>query len=251
MKNITRITKTLPIFLGVFITGHITQAQHWTSGHGDIGVALEDDGDGPEFHLHAHLHSGAVVDGVALIADEEYDAGNIITTVPLLTKISAPNNPALTAGTGAATGANLWILPQSNPGADPIPFLGLGTEELSSGDWSGDITFTFGTITSPSGSGDFSVWQSGVGGPEFDFSTEDGTNSLSQGAGLHDHFNLGFTEAGMWTVELTAAGTHNTLGALSDTQTFQFNVVPEPSSYSALLGLISLGLVCARRKSRR
>lgn len=251
MKQLPQISKTLPIFLGALLAGHVAQAQLWTAGHGDIGVALHDDGHGPEFHLHAHLHTGAVVDGSPLAADAEYDAGAITISVPLLTKISAPDNATLTAGTGAATGADLWILPQGNPGANPIPFLGIATEELNPADWSTDITFTLGAVTSPSGSGDFSIWQpDGVGGFNFYFSTENGNNTLDQLAGVHDHFNYGFTEAGSWLVEITASGTHNTLGALSDTQTFQFNVVPEPSAYAALFGLAALGLVAVRRRAR-
>lgn len=245
------IKKSLPILLGSLLAGHVAQAQLWTSGHGDIGVALEDDGNGPEFHLHAHLHGGAVVDGITLTADEEYDAGQIIINVPLLTKISAPDNAALTAGTGASTGGDLWILSQNNPGSDPLPFVGFGTEELNPADWVTDISFTLGAVTSPSGSGDFSLWQpDGVGGFNFYFSTQNGNNTLNMLAGVHDHFNFGFTEAGSWLVELTTAGTHITEGPLSDTQTFTFNVVPEPSAYAALVGLAALGLVSARRRRR-
>lgn len=255
MKQLPQVSKTLPLILGTLLAGQVAQAQLWTIGHGDIGVALEDDdgpgGNPPEFHLHAHLHSGAVVDGSPLLVDEEYDAGAITINVPLLTKISAPNNPALTAGTGADTGADLWILPQSNPGSDPIPFLGIATEELAPADWASDITFTLGAVTSPSGTGDFSIWQpDGIGGFDFFFSTENGNDTLSQLAGVHDHFNYGFTEAGLWLVEITASGTHVTEGFLSDTQTFQFNVVPEPSAFGLLIGLSTLAWVSSRRRSR-
>jgi surface-anchored protein len=249
MKTLTLASKTLPVVLGTLLASHVAQAQLWTVGHGDIGVALHDDGHGPEFHLHAHLHSGAVVAGSPLAADAEYDASAITINVPLLTKISAPSNAALTAGTGAATGADLWVLPQGNPGSDPIPFLGIATEELVPADWSTDITFTLGTVTSPSGSGDFSIWQpDGIGGFDFFFSTENGSNSLNLGAGVHDHFNYGFTEAGNWLVEITASGTHATEGFLTDTQTFSFQVVPEPSAYAALAGILALGFAGLRRR---
>jgi len=255
-----KINLFVPVLAGAFILANSASAQLWTAGHGDIGVALEDDdgpgGNPPEFHLHAHLHSGAVVDGSPLVADQEYDAAGLTINVPLLTKISAPANAALSAGTGAATGEDLWILPQNNPGSDPIPFLGLATEELVPGDWSTDITFTLGAVSSPSGSGEFSVWQpDGIGGFNFFFATADqsltvnGDDTLDLGAGVHDHFNYGFTEAGSWTVELTASGTHIMLGALSDTQTFSFNVVPEPSAFPAIAGLFVLALVVLRRRN--
>lgn len=249
MKTHPLATKaSLSLALGALLLATSAQAQLWTVGHGDIGVALHDDGHGPEFHLHAHLHSGAVVDGTPLAADAEYDANAITINVPLLTKIVAPANTALTAGTGAATGADLWVLPQGNPGSDPIPFLGIATEELVPADWTTDITFTLGTVTSPSGSGDFSIWQpDGIGGFNFYFSTENGNNTLDQLAGVHDHFNYGFTEAGLWQIEITASGTHATEGPLADTQTFQFQVVPEPSAFAAISGVFALGFVLLRR----
>ncbi|MFP4156588.1 MAG: choice-of-anchor M domain-containing protein [Opitutales bacterium] len=249
MTSLPPHSKSLPIMIGTLLVAHAANAQLWTSGHGDIGVALHDEGSGPEFHLHTHLHSGAVVDGSPLAADEEYDAGSITINVPLITKTSAPSDPALTAGTGAASGEDLWVLPQNNPGSDPIPFLGIATEELEPADWSSDITFTLGTVTSPSGTGDFSIWQpDGVGGFDFSFSTENGSNTFDQAAGVHDHFNYGFTEAGTWQVEITASGTHLTEGSLTDTQTFSFNVVPEPSSFAALAGMAALGFAAARRR---
>ncbi len=251
MQQAPHPIKTLPILLGALLAGQAAQAQLWTSGHGDIGVALEDEGSGPEFHLHAHLHPGAAVDGSPLAADEEYGAGQIIINVPLLTKISAPDNAALTAGTGAATGEDLWILSQNNPGSDPVPFVGIATEELDPTDWTTDISFTLGVVTSPSGSGHFSLWQpDGVGGFNFFFSTRNGNNTLDQLAGVHDHFNFGFTEAGTWLIELTTAGTHITEGTLSDTQTFTFNVVPEPSAFAALVGVAALVLVSTRRRTK-
>ncbi|MDQ8194450.1 choice-of-anchor M domain-containing protein [Coraliomargarita sp. SDUM461004] len=243
------------ILLGImsaFIAANSAQAALWTAGHGDLGVALED---GTDFHFHAHLHTGAIVDGVALTEDEEYDAGDIIINVPESLKASMPNNTTLIPATGAAEGEDIWILPQSNTVG--IPFVGIASEELEASDWS-SITFTLGTVTSPSGSGDFSLWQGdGFGGFNFYFSTadasltENGNNTLIVGAGGHDHHNFGFTEAGTWLIELTASATHDTLGLMSDTQTFTFNVVPEPSSYAALAGLLALACGITRRRTHR
>ncbi|HBR93604.1 MAG TPA: hypothetical protein DEA90_05505 [Opitutae bacterium] len=241
----------LSIF-GSLALASTAQAVTWTEGHGDLGVALED---GTDFHFHVHLHTGAIVDGVALTEDEEYDAGDIAINVALTQKISAPNNAALNAGTGAAEGDDLWALPQSNtPG---VPFVGIASEELVISEWS-DITFTLGTVTSPSGNGDFSLWQGdGYGGSTFFFSTADasltlnGNNTLIVGPGGHDHYNFGFTEAGTWLVEMTVSGTLDTLDFMSDTQTFTFNVVPEPSSYAAIAGMLALACGIARRRTHR
>ncbi|MFQ3240640.1 MAG: hypothetical protein ACI9A1_000886 [Lentimonas sp.] len=225
-------------------------AANYTGGHADIGVALEG---GTDFHLHFHAHENAVIDGVSLLVDEEFVAGAITITVP--NSVSTVLGTGIPA-TGVDAGESIWILPQSNPNTGTIPFLGMGTEELTASDWSGGITFTLGAVTSPSGSGDFSLWQStGIGGLDFYFSTADeslsmnGNNTLIAAAGGHDHYNFGFSETGVWAVELTVSGDHTTLGALSDTQTFEFSVVPEPSSAALLFGLAATGFIVRRRRA--
>lgn len=221
----------------------------FSSGHADIGVALED---GTDFHLHFHGHESgpaAVINGAALTVDEEYDAGDLTILVSGATQATAPDNSSFNSGTGVAAGNQLWVLPQGNQAG--VPFLGIGTEELTNSDWTTDITFTLDAVNSPSGSGNFSMYQGdGLGGFSFSFSTALGSNTLTAAAGGHDHYSYAFSETGFWEIQLTASGTHNTLGALSDTQTFAFNVVPEPSSYAAILGLAVLGLAFARRRAK-
>ena len=241
-------------------------------GHADIGVAFghheeeggvhheEEEGEehGEEFHLHVHAHDygpAAVVNGVTLTSDAEYDAGDVTIRVPLATKATAPDNSAFNTATGAATGSDIWILPQGNQAG--VPFLGIGTEELAASDW-GDITFSLGTVTAPTANGVFSIYQGdGFGGFNFYFSsageslTVNGNNTILAAAGVHDHYNYAFSESGTWLIELTASGTHNTEGTFSDTQTFAFNVVPEPSTYALLLGLGALGLSLIRRRARK
>lgn len=211
----------------------------FSGGHGDIGVGLED---GAELHLHAHLHSGAIVDGSPLTEDGEFHGDDLVINVPASTAMSVGTSlPAA----GVSAGQTLWILPQNNPGDNSIPFLGLGTEELTPADWSTNITFTLDSVIPPSASGTFSLWQSdGLGGLEFYFSsadaafTENGDNTLLLPAGAHDHANWGFSEPGEWQIQLTASGTHNSLGSLSDTSSFTFNVIPEPSSAPLILGCV-------------
>jgi surface-anchored protein len=239
-------------------------------GHADIGVAFghheeeEEGGDhgeeehGEEFHLHLHGHDygpAAVVNGVTLTSDAEFDAGDVTILVPLATKATAPDNSAFNAATGAAANSDLWVLPQGNQAG--VPFLGIGTEELTASDW-GDITFSLGTVTAPTANGVFSIYQGdGLGGFDFYFSsaganlTENGNNTILAAAGGHDHYNYGFSESGTWLIELTASGTHTTEGTFSDTQTFAFSVVPEPSTYALLFGLAALGLSLARRRAQK
>ena len=65
-------------------------------------------------------------------------------------------------------------------------------------------------------------------------------------SGAHDHFNYGFSEPGMWEVELSVSAMLNGTDLLTDTETFSFQVVPEPST--ALLGALgALGLLRRRR----
>jgi len=160
-------------------------------------------------------------------------------------------NPALYTGIGAGAGESYWVLPATNQVG--VPFLGIATEELSGPDWVGAITFTLGTVTSPTGAGDFSLWNFDINGlPEFFFSTNSpastpGNNVYAPAQIGHDHFNWGFTEPGDWDIELTVAGEHVTDGPLSSTRNFTFTVVPEPSS--ALLAVLGSTVLLRRRRS--
>jgi hypothetical protein len=226
----------------------------YSGGHADVGIALED---GTDFHLHLHTHTGAVIDGVPQPADDEFDAGDVTIVVPASTAGTAGSSiPAA----GVVAGQTLWTLPQGNPGTDTIPFLGVGTEELTPGNWTGDIVFTLGAVTSPSGSGTFSLAQGAtLGGLDFYFSSADasltvnGDNTLALAPGVHDHYNWYFNETGIWSVDLTVSGTNvdtglGVNGFLETTETFTFSVVPEPSTVGLLIGGSILAFVLARRR---
>ena len=218
----------------------------WTSGHGDIGVGYEGAG---EFHLHLHLGEDdpAIVGGVPY-TDEEFDADAVDITVPAAAEIVLGSNvPFL----GALTGQSIWLLPGDGDDAAAIgaPFLGWGTEELNPADWVGNIKFKLVSVNSPSGTGNFAVWQVDEFGAlsTLAMSTADpGADEVSQAANVHDHYNIGFTEAGVWTIELEVEGMHAVDGLSTGTATYTFNVVPEPST--ALLG--GLGLLAMFRRRR-
>jgi surface-anchored protein len=71
-------------------------------------------------------------------------------------------------------------------------------------------------------------------------------NSFTMIPGDHTHFEWGFTQPGTYTVNLTWTGTHVADGAISTTESFSIQVVPEPSGV-ALLG-IGLGALALRRR---
>lgn len=225
----------------------------YSSGHGDIGIAYEEEqGQPPEFYLHYHLGSTAVVDGMQVggVDGDEFDADDITTEVAMSTMTSAPNNTAFNTGTGVAPGGNIWILPQAEMSG--VPFLGLAAEELDSS--FSNVNFTLGGVISPSGAGNFSLWQSSaLGGLDFAWSTNDpnaGNNSLEIPVGSHSHYNWGFSEPGVWTVPITVSASRDAGGNitefLSTTENFTFNVIPEPSS-ALLLGVASLVILRRRR----
>lgn len=219
----------------------------YSSGHGDIGLEY---GGAGTLALHAHLHAGAVVDGVPLIADNEYEPEDIVFQVSA-SALSAISDPALVAGTGVLIGNSVWTLPEvDNP---LLPFLGFGVEELDPADWTTNLSYTLASIMSPSGTGHFSVYQSdGLGGYNFLMSTALGGitsgDKVEMVAGSHDHFNFAFSEAGTWTVNFSASGTHITDGLqTSAPQSFTFNVIPEPSR-AILMAFGFMGLIFRRRR---
>ena len=246
-------TKTLLPLLGSLITPSF--AALYSADHGDIGIAYEDEGDGAEFFLHYHLGGDAILDGSPVGGGEEgeeFEPSAITALVPDSTKAIMGSVAVLNSGTGVSNGSPIWIIPQAE--AEGVPFLGIATEELDGDLFPGGATFELMSVTSPSGDGDFSVWQqSGISEPDFFFSTNSAgstvdNNKLEMSAGGHDHFNLGFSEEGMWEVELKVSGLLNGTELLTDTETFSFQVgsVPEPST--ALLGLLGALSLFRRRR---
>lgn len=234
----------------------------YSSGHGDIGVAYEDGGLFLHYHLgeDEHDHEGEE-HGEEEHEEEEHgeeehgmelepsEVTTVVPQIPGTTQFILGNAGALNTGTGVAPGSSLWVLPQGS--VEGIPFLGFSSEELSATLFPDGATFNLMSVTSPSGSGHFSAYQGdGAGGFNFFFSTADDSVADSiPSAGGHDHFNLGFSEPGMWQFELSVTADlvdGGTITPLSDTETFNFQVIPEPST--ALLGFLgALGLLRRRR----
>lgn len=209
----------------------------YTSGHADYGIGYENG----DFHFHFHAEGGTV-DGIDR-NDEEFEIPDIITVVGTGAMSVLPMDfPPL----GAVSGDVVWVLPEVENMA--LPFLGLATEDLSVSEW-GDITFSLGSVTSPGGSGEFALWQSGsFGDLLLRMSTADpGSDTLTLLPGSHAHYNYGFSEAGIWEIQMTVSGTHVTDGFKSATETLTFQVIPEPATVLvSCLGLA--GLVLRRRR---
>jgi hypothetical protein len=202
--------------LGALESEHVPFLFHvgpseWSAGHGDIGLAYENE----ELELHMHLHEGAVLNDATMEADTEHHADDIIIKVGREAIQLA--GAGIATGTGVAEGAPVWILPTSpNP---HLPFVGFGTEELEPTDWVSDLEFKLISVTSPSGSGHFSVYRpDGLGGSEFPMSTAQGgltgDDRLFLPAGNHDHFFMAFSESGIWKITLQAQGEHSVDGTV-------------------------------------
>jgi len=223
----------------------------FTEGHGDIGVGYEFAD--MEFEPHWHLGDGAIVDGVPINNPpdgEEYEPANIIAVAT-----SIGNSPSGSAGIlGVADGTPIFMM-----GSDTHePNLGLATEELDPGNWTGNITITLTSFTLPSATADFGLFSTNLAGDtvvDRIFSTEDPSatvfnNSLPMAPGGHEHWDWGFTEAGTYELTFTWTGTHNVHGNISTPATFTFNAVPEPSTI-ALVGLGVVGALALLRKRHR
>lgn len=77
-----------------------------------------------------------------------------------------------------------------------------------------------------------------------------GADSFSLVVGGHDHYNFGFTEKGVYYIELEWTGDHTTDGRVSGSGTFPFGVtvVPEPVETAALAALGLMGFALWRRR---
>jgi surface-anchored protein len=217
----------------------------YTEGHADIGVAYEEDG----LFLHYHFHAGAVLNGVELDDEAEYEPEEIYTRVASSQLVARP------AGSqwdfiGTSAGGDMWYLPQVQETG--VPFLGSGAEETNPDDWTpNSFSYTITAVSRPAGS-HFSIWQSDIfGDPIVLAATSDGLpDTLSVPSGSHSHYNWGFTAEGIYQVQITATGTHLLDGPVSDSGTFWFAVgnavVPEPSSL--MIFGISFGLFFLKRR---
>ena len=180
--------------------------------------------------------------------DTEYTPSAAYAFIPLSSTFTRPAGNEW-AFTGANSGATLYVAPQS--GVSGVIFLGLGSEEIADGTFSGNtLTFRLDSVVGP---GAFALWQiDAFDSPVAFLSSTGGPASFDLITGGHTHLNWGFTAPGRYDVTFTVTGTEvGELSPISDTATYTFAVgsaIPEPSSTAALAGLGALGLVALRRR---
>jgi surface-anchored protein len=201
------------------------------SGHADIGVGYHGG-----FDLHVHQEEPF---------EAEYAPDEVTFVVGEAARTTSPGG--LFAASLGPAGSVAWVL-STSPQPD-LPFIGFGTEELAQDDWLGNISLTLSGFSGP---GNLAVWSVGAfGNTEVAIDTTRGAglpNSLSLAPGTHAHYNLGFSQPGLYEVSCVASGTHATDGVASGAGTYRFEVVPEPSTW-ALLGLGgAVALFAARRR---
>ena len=242
--------KTAPLLLALFsLTAR--SAVFYTEGHADIGIGYEDNEIEPHFHAEE-----AIIDG-SYVEDVEYEADEVVIGVGHSGYnhwVGLGGRPASAswAPVGVSAGTPFWFLPQTQTLSEALalPFLGVGSEELSPADWTGNLLVA---LTSVSGPGEFSMWQDGFFGPNFVMSTANGisgADAFNVVPGGHDHYNFGCTASGTYEVTWEVSGIHNLDGAKSASGTYTFHVaasVPEPAS----AGMLVAGAILIRAMRRR
>jgi surface-anchored protein len=215
-----------------------------TSGHVDfIGIGYKNG----DFEPHSHAQAGSVVDGVTLLADTEYELGEL--SLQVVGSVTRPAGAEWSA-VGVGSGVSFWALPEtSTPGQ---PFAGIGAEELTPSDWISPIRITLTGMSAPAGA-HFSLLQTdGFGDPTFFMSSFAGGitagdfYSMDLSIEDHAHFLWGFTELGVYDLTFEISGEHAVDGLKSASATYRFNVVPEPST--GLMSLLGATVLLRRRR---
>ncbi len=250
--NITTLLATVAA-MSLPITPAFAQVLY-TSGHVDIGLAEED---GVELHIHDEDNDLEFApDEAAFFID------------PVLARVTRPTDNTNLAFTGVQPGADFWLFPAiENPN---LPFVGVGAEEAAPDTFSswnpGDSRLTAGSfpylrltldaVNGPDGGqfaiyefnqfGDAVVWMS-------TFASPTAGNHLYVTEGDHRHFNYSFSSLGTYQVTFTVSGYvggTDPANFVSDTATYTFTSVPEPSTYG-VIAAAALFVFVAVRHGRR
>jgi surface-anchored protein len=206
-----------------------------SSGHVDIFEAeYENDGtNAPTVHLGVHTDTG------------HYEPGDVLLEV---------GNSAYRSTVGFSTdvtgilGSSAWILPANVYEALDLGLIEAGVKKVGFPFLTDSVTFTM-VAAGGANPGNFALFSSSASSAIRLSATESDvrTSSFSY-AGSHGHYNWGFSAPGIYTFDMKASYTDSLFGALeSATETYTFNVIPEPSSSTMLLiGLV--GWVSTRKR---
>lgn len=249
--------------LGLMMASPAMAIDFLTSGHTDVEILYDDVLDEWEFEI---LCEECSINGVPIPGDEEFETDSLKIAVKNTTLTTAVGDvgPFNDLPTGATPGNDFWKLPESEVEADAenVPFLGWGRDEIGTGIFVGDeiVLELIGiTYMGAAGSAEFSMYSTdaGIGGqiPHFWHSTfdpsatvnGDNTIDLAVGPGTHTHYNLGFTEEGMYEIEYAVSGDLVAGGSTSGTGTLLFQV-PEPGT-GVLLACALLGFTVRSRRA--
>ena len=207
-------------------SGHtdIFEAEYITEDE-DTGVALTT----PQLHLGVHTDSG------------HYEPADVLLEVG---NAAYRSSDGFSADITTLLGANAWILPVDLEQAANLGLIEAGVAKA--GFPAGSVTFTM-VGAGPANPGNFALFTAGSSIRLSATGSVVGTSSFSITTG-HIHYNWGFSAPGTYTFDLKASYTDANFGVLeSATETYTFNVIPEPSC-SALLLIGLVGWVAARKR---
>lgn len=239
-----RVIRILTVgLLAAGATGASAQSQ-WTWGHGDIGIELH----GDHFHTHWGLNSSSVVDGSPISHSTEYHPEDLVARIERSTTAPASSLAAL----GVAPGSEVWqagnntYQPNLGFSADGIGFVEDWVDHgltLSLSGWGSNNPGQFGLYSAIDGGWLFST---------FSPASTLADNSLFIMADDHQHYAWYFTNPGYYALSITWSGTHTTEGFVTITDTYDFYVVPEPSSWALMLGGVAgIGAIALRRRQKQ
>ena len=202
-----------------------------SSGHTDIFEAeYEQVGtNAPTIHLGVHTDTG------------HYEPADVLLEVG---NAAYRSSDGFSADITTLLGANAWILPVDLEQAANLGLIEAGVAKA--GFPAGSVTFTM-VGAGPANPGNFALFTAGSSIRLSATGSELGTSGFSITTG-HIHYNWGFSAPGIYTFDMKASYTDSSFVALeSATETYTFNVIPEPSC-SALLLIGLVGWVAARKR---
>lgn len=214
-------------------------------GHVDMAVIYEDGNLAWRFNADGATSEGALEFGVVGDLEGLYAASELYVRVPDSMKFTAPATlPGNSAVTGSAETGTLWGLPSF--GVPQVPFLGWSWDvalpsppQLNLSQWqNGRITVELIEAQMPE-EGNASVWIGSTNylstyAPELTNAPSVPSGSNSFVLPSHNHFNWGFTAAGIYDLTVRASGTHWNDGFKETEATFRFLVgdqtAPQPDA---------------------
>lgn len=210
---------------GLSLTQALAAPTIFSRGHTDVGIAFE----GGAFDLHVHAEE----------FDLEAEPGAAVLRVLPTAENVIPSNPAFSFL--GSSGNPVWILPQDSGDAETagILFLGIGSEEIEPGTFSGDLSMALTNVAftpepGSSPSANFSVYTVNSGGvPTVLMSTHDGIDSADTATitpGGHTHVNWAFTQPGRYVVSFAVTGTPTGGSPVTDSASYTFVVKSSDSA---------------------